>query len=645
MKKLGSAFILLAFLTFTPLQTYAAASVPVTPSGIPVAELEAKTDQIMKKYIGKDVPGASVSIVKDGEIVFMKGYGYSDIEKQTPVHAGTTYLEAGSVSKLFTWTAVMQLVEQGKLDLEADIRKYLPDGFLDLAFKEPVTLNHLMSHTAGFEERTEGLLVSDPAQIKPLKEHIAPGNQPKQIYAPGTVIAYSNYGTNLAGYIVERMSGKSFEDYIQQNIFAPLDMKQSFFTPRYDLIPEIVENKAVGYAKAGAEWAAQPNFYINDMPAGSLNITAENMAHFMLAHLNSTGSAKYKLFQQPETLQQMHEVSYTHHPSLPGNAHGFWEHFAGQYRVLEHGGNTMAFSSLLSIVPEENFGISILTNAASEMSGARRELIELFVGDSRLAQEATGEFNHSGQVAGKYRSARAVDSNILKVTSVVQDTDTVITANSKGGIDLSIPYMNINVSYVEIEPYLYERVTPGNTLMDNAGINISSVYFQTDDSGKVTQLSYGVIADERPVSFTETVIFSYVLVGGAALLFTVGLAVGIIGWIRNSRRTTRPRNKHRLPLRAGVILISFLGLLSIGNLILSVNRLSSDPFQSMANFKLNILFFWLLAIAFIPAVYLVARKWKAKGNTLIMKLFTAVLMISFVAIAFFLYSYNFYSLA
>ncbi|WP_274481948.1 serine hydrolase domain-containing protein [Paenibacillus polymyxa] len=174
----------------------------------------------------------------------------------------TTYMEAGSVSKLFTWTAVMQLVEQGKLDLNTDIHTYLPDGFLRPSFDKPITLKSLMSHTAGFEERLEKLLVHDPADLRPLKEHIAPGNQPQQIYEPGTVIAYSNYGTNLAGYIIERVSGMPFETYIQKHIIEPQDMKHSYFTQRYDLIPEVIEHKATGYSKKDGNWVAKPNVFL-----------------------------------------------------------------------------------------------------------------------------------------------------------------------------------------------------------------------------------------------------------------------------------------------------------------------------------------------------------------------------------------------
>ncbi|MDY8021693.1 serine hydrolase domain-containing protein [Paenibacillus polymyxa] len=645
LKKRFASLFLLALMAFIPVQAYASGSVPTTPSGIPISEIENRTDQIMKKYIGTAIPGAAVSIVKDGKIVFSKGYGYSNIEKQTPMSTETTYMEAGSVSKLFTWTAVMQLVEQEKLDLNTDIRTYLPDGFLKLSFDKPITLKSLMSHTAGFEEHLEKLLVHDPADLRSLKEHIAPRNQPEQIYEPGTVIAYSNYGTNLAGYIIERVSGMPFETYIQKHIFEPLDMKHSYFTQRYDLIPEVIEHKATGYSKKDGNWVAKPNVFFNDVPAGALNITSEDMAHFMLAHLNMDHSLKYSLFNKNETLREMHEASYTHYPELPGNAHGFWERFAGDYRVIEHGGNTDSFSSLVSIVPDQNFGISILTNVENEMSGARSELIDLFVGGSDATPQADSTLKHSGDVAGKYRSARAVSSGILKLIPVLSNAEEVVTANGHGGITLSIPSMNIHVDYVETKPYFFERVTPGSTPYDYAGLNISRLFFLTNADGKVTQLSYGVIDDQLPISFLQTSIFSYILVGACGIWFALGFVFGITGWLRKLKDARKQKSTSRLPFPDSVTVIPLLGLLVIVNLIASSIQLIGDPFQPMSNFNLNIIFFWVLGLAFVPAAYLAVRRCNVTKTTLLRKVYTATLILSFLAISIFLYSYNFYFLA
>ncbi|MDP4097782.1 beta-lactamase family protein [Paenibacillus sp. P96] len=631
-------------LVLGPLQAHAApASVPVTPSGMPVSGLEDKVDEIMEKHIGTSTPGAAVSIVKDGKIIFTKGYGYADVAKQIPMNADTTYMEAGSVSKLFTWTAVMQLVEQGKLDLDADIREYLPENFLKLSFKEPITLNHLMSHTAGFEERLENLLVDDPARLRPLAEHISPQNQPDQIYPPGKIIAYSNYGTNLAGYIVERVSGMPFDAYIEKHIFEPLDMKKAYFTQRYDLIPDVKENKAVGYLKQGEEWLARPDFFINDMPAGSLNITAENMAHFMIAQMNSDGTSGGSLFSKKETLAWMHERSFGHTPELPGNAHGFWEVFAGNHRVLEHGGNTDAFSALLSIVPEENFGISILTNAGSEMSGARTELVELLVGDTFTSPSSDLTLNHGEEVAGKYRSAREAASSLLKVTSVISDTDTLITANDKGGITLQIPYLNISADYVETAPYFFERADSAKTPMDFADVNIGRLYFLTDDNGKVHQMSYGVIADQLPISFLQTALFSYILVGTCLILFVIGLTIGIVGWVKNAGRRRRGEQTRQSGLHKSILLISVGGLLGMVNLVIAVMKLAGDPFQPMSSFHWNIILNWVLGAAFITLIFYAAKGWRKQGISFFQKTCLVLVTLAYLIFTFFLYTYNFYT--
>ncbi|MCM2677917.1 serine hydrolase domain-containing protein [Alkalicoccobacillus plakortidis] len=242
-----------------------------TPSGIPISDMEETVDHIMNTHIGEEVPGASVSIVQNGEIVLQKGYGSANLEEGVPVDSETTYMEAGSVSKLFTWTAIMQLVEEGQITLDTDIREYLGEGKLNLTYDEPITFNHLMTHTAGFEERVENLTVYDTDNIYELEDYLFADKQPKQIYPPGEVIAYSNYSTSLAGYIVEQITGMPFKDYIQQFILDPLEMEHSTFDLRYDLIPGLMEDKAIGYTRAGDQWSAKPTSYINDVPAWCVN--------------------------------------------------------------------------------------------------------------------------------------------------------------------------------------------------------------------------------------------------------------------------------------------------------------------------------------------------------------------------------------
>src|SRR5437763_6195429 len=199
-----------------------------TPHEMTVADIEAFLDGFMPMQLEREnVAGSVICVVKDGKVLFAKGYGYSDAGKKKPVSTDSTLFRPGSISKLFTATAVMQLVQQGKLDLDRDVNDYL-DFKIPPAFFKPITLRNLLTHTPGFEETVKGLFIPENARLLSLKEYLT-GHMPRRIFPPGVVPAYSNYGVTLAGYIVERVSGREFNDYVTQNIFKPLRMLHSTF--------------------------------------------------------------------------------------------------------------------------------------------------------------------------------------------------------------------------------------------------------------------------------------------------------------------------------------------------------------------------------------------------------------------------------
>ena len=205
----------------------ASAQSATTPQ-LTAVDLEAFLDGMMPAQLEReDIAGAVIAVVKDGQVIFAKGYGYSDMAKRTPVTPDATLFRPGSTSKLFTWTSVMQLVEQGKLDLNRDVNDYL-DFKIPPAFGKPITLRNIMTHTAGFEEVVKDLFVADAQHMGSL-EYYVKNHIPARIFPPGTVPAYSNYATALAGYIVQRVSGKPFEQYVAENIYIPLEMKRSTF--------------------------------------------------------------------------------------------------------------------------------------------------------------------------------------------------------------------------------------------------------------------------------------------------------------------------------------------------------------------------------------------------------------------------------
>jgi CubicO group peptidase (beta-lactamase class C family) len=190
------------------------------------AELEAFLDNLLATQMAEyHIPGAAVAVVRDGKVLLAKGYGYANLEKGIPVDPEQTVFRIGSSGKVLTWTAIMQLIEQGKLDLDADINTYLDFRIPD-TYPQPITLKHLLTHTPGFEETWYETFTFDPAAVLPPGEWLAT-HIPARVFPPGDTAAYSNYGAELAGYIVERVSGQSYAQYVQEHILAPLGMVHS----------------------------------------------------------------------------------------------------------------------------------------------------------------------------------------------------------------------------------------------------------------------------------------------------------------------------------------------------------------------------------------------------------------------------------
>lgn len=402
------------------------------------------------------VPGAVVVVVKDGQPLLQKGYGLADWDKNIPVDPHKTLFRPGSVSKLFTWTAVMQLVEQGKLDLDADLNKYL-DFTIPGRNGKALTLRHVMTHTTGFEETARDLLTYDtagPDLGKVLKSYIPP-----YVYDPGTTPGYSNYATSLAGYIVQRVSGKAFDDYMDQHVFGPLGMKQSTF--RQPLPDALKGQMSRGYMT----WDEKPKGFevISMPPAGSLSSTGADMGRFMLAYLGQGKLGDTQLLK-PETVKQMFGQLTRPLPGLSGIGLGFYEQNVNGRRVLAHGGDTVLFHSDLLLFVDDGIGLYISVNAPGhERQGGwlRGKLFEAFADrylpDQRPAtqpevDEATAK-QHAQQMAGNYRNTRREDSTWLSVLQLLSPVKVQALEDGRLSIDLAGSRSN----YREVKPYFWEE--------------------------------------------------------------------------------------------------------------------------------------------------------------------------------------------
>ncbi|WP_054847879.1 serine hydrolase [Methanoculleus chikugoensis] len=364
------------------------------------AEVEAFFDEAVPAGLAKyNIPGATVSFVQDGELIFSRGYGYSDIANRTPVDPETTLFHIGSITKLFTWTCVMQLVEEGKIDLDADINTYLTDFSIPETYPgHPVTMRHLMTHSAGFEEQEIRMTVADVEELYPFRTYCEE-NIPARVYPPGTVTSYSNYGATLAAVIVEDVTGVPFEQYLNEHILSPLSMTRTSIS--YTLPPEMARNLSSGYHYMGMTNEAVPDFVCVVGPAGSISSTANDMAAFLAVHMKN-GSWHGAEILSEETAALMHAPAFSNDPRVSSMCLGFYETRLNNERIIGHGGDTDTFHSLLAIIPERGTGFFVSYNSVGG-SKARYDLQAEFV--DRFyppASASTAPANDPGTPAGKY---------------------------------------------------------------------------------------------------------------------------------------------------------------------------------------------------------------------------------------------------
>ncbi|MEZ5541761.1 MAG: serine hydrolase domain-containing protein [Pseudomonadota bacterium] len=352
-----------------------------------------------------DIPGAAVALVGNGRILHLGGYGYADRDSGRPVDADRTVFGAGSVAKVFTATAVMQLVGTGKLSLGRDVNDYLTGLQLPATWPRPVTLADLLTQSAGFEERAFGFYARSPAELTSLQMFLAT-HMPARVYPPGKVTAYSNYGIALAGQIVAQAAGMPFERYIDNAVFAPLGMQHSSF--RQPLPAALEADLATGYR--GAQGRSGRSWY-QARPSGALHTTAADMARFMLALLQQGRYGKGRILAPPENAAML-QRQFSNNPAVNGLTYGFQELTRAGERILWHPGDTRYFTAAVFLLPERGLGLFIAHNRAGTRA-AQLDLLDAVL--SRLQPlpqwpqpAAAGDSLPPGtRLDGSYRSTRS----------------------------------------------------------------------------------------------------------------------------------------------------------------------------------------------------------------------------------------------
>jgi CubicO group peptidase (beta-lactamase class C family) len=537
-------------------------------------ELEIFIDGLMAAHLqAYHIPGATVAVVKDDALLFAKGYGYADLEERAPVDAEQTLFRPGSVSKLFTWTAVMQLVEVGELELDVDVNQYL-DFEIPATYPEPITLAHLLTHTPGFEDQGQGLFVLEEDELVSLEEYVKI-SLPARVYPPGEVSAYSNYGTALAGYIVQRVSDTPFEAYVEERIFEPLGMARSTF--RQPLPPALAEDMAGGYGYTNGAFLRGGFEFIAGMPAGSMSSSATDMAHFMIAHLQS-GRYEGEQMLAADTVAAMHATQYTPDPRSGGIGYGFFRDRVNGRPVLKHEGDTFLFHTGFYLLPGENgsggVGLYVSYNSLGG-SKARTELLEAFVDRYFPAPvpepvEPPVDFeSRMDAYTGEYHLARANYSTAEKILALFQPVQ--VAVGPEGQIILSVAGQQPE-QHVEVEPWVLQQ-TRGE----------DRVIFFVDEKGRVTG---AVPADTPPFTMFKapwyaTVRFTVTLLVGGLVLFLLTL----LGWVV-AYFTTRAHDRDALPPRwarvarwvtTAFVLVTLVFLIGLFSVMGSVNPTYGVP--------------------------------------------------------------------
>jgi len=461
------------------------AKVPVLepqPSAAPEftkADFETFLDALIPSQLrNRNIAGAVVSVVKDGQVLFQKGYGYADVEEKKPVLPDQTLFRPGSISKLFTATAVMQLVEQGKLDLDRDINDYL-DFAIPKTYPEPITLRQLLTHTGGFEEILKNLFVAHQSDIKPLRAYLV-NEMPARIFAPGKIPSYSNYGFTLAGYIVERVSGEKFERYVESHILKPLGMNHSTFDQ--PLPAELAPQMSKGYLSASKK--PRDFEFVQVVPAGALTTTAADMTRFMLAFLQD-GAVDGVSILKPETVRQMETRQFEFHPKLPGLGITFMEYLIDPVRIIAHGGDTVYFHSDMILVPDAHLGYFLSYNTlGKDVGGGRGEVLRSLVnryfpsaGQPKIDVDPDTAKSDGRAITGFYNGTRRGETTFLSILALADQSQ---VSSDKEGV-LQIEGMKNQSGELkrwrEVAPLIYREID-----------GLERIGFRRDASGAIGEM-------------------------------------------------------------------------------------------------------------------------------------------------------------
>ena len=642
-KKITTLALIITLLLGNFLPVFANADTEeVTPSGIPFSELERHIDTFVAEHLGVSTPGVAIVVVHNGEIIFSRGYGYADIEQGILIDPATTLFHYASIGKTFVWTAAMQLVEQGLLDLDVDINVYLSEeARQQFDFEMPFTMRDLMNHSAGFAEVYYNYMDIEPFdfEIIDMRESLL-SNQPLQIFTPGTASAYSNWGTTLAAYIIENITSQNFVDFEMENIFSALNITNTLNEPHWTNNQSFLQARANGYARDGSGGFIQapvPHFG-GSYPGGSVLGTAEDLARFIIALTPPTAESGV-LFNDANTLELLFSSSSLDPENRPMTHHGFLQ-YRGLVNAIGHGGDTPASSTNFGIVPEERFGWVVLTNASGEFD-IRFGLTDLLIGTTmQQVQPLSSNLPSTTVVEGRYIPLRRAEgtmlglANYLSMFQISAIDDNTITLSAEG-----VGY----AAYMQVEPYVFQITSSSSPVFDAM---FNELRFTMED-GRPVHVHIPNATDITPLPQGRTMPFliAYVAIAAASALFFIIMPIVLfVRFLVRKIRGKETNNQTKFRFFSVALLVSGLIILA-NNVAAAMTGLANHEVFTSATLNphiiANSIFAGLSAILLLVSIFFF-RKEISEIRTK-SKVFYGITVVLLALFIFTLYNWNFFT--
>ena len=564
-----------------------------TPTGIPINEIGNRVDELVANYMHEFTPGLAVVVVHDGEIVFSQGYGYTDLGREMPIDSATTIFEHGSINKLFIWTSVMQLVEQGLIDLDNDIHEYISEETASLFnFEKSFTMRDLLNHSAGFGEFAFNLFLDgdqkDGATMTLLEALLI--TQPQQIFEPGTASSYSNFGSALAAYVVTQVSEMGFADFEQTNIFGPLGMTSTRNQPHWLGDSAYIQNKARGHQPDGrGGFVENPWSYIPIYPGGASRGTAEDLAQFAIALMPPQGESG-PLFNSRNTLDLMLSPSCTNPQVMRGLSHGFLT-YDGVLPGIGHGGGTIGFNTDFVMIPEERFGIVVFSNAVGGSVFISQILDEVLGNSWDTVPSYEGNLPDTRDVAGEFVMLRRAHGDIMEpLNALVLGTNAQVNAIDENTITLTI--MGETVTYRQVEAYVFRVVSADTPTAQFLARMVYEIHFVMED-GQPVRILTGNGFDATRASFAQSMLVSLLNIAIWLLIALYFIVMSIIILVKALRKKGSEANTFTR-LSNGLILCGLLFV--VNEIVLTLRIVVSMPFISSGTVTPHIWVNWILIV-------------------------------------------------